>query len=99
MLRAQFDSHSPARVMIPEGMNITAGIAEGIRLGIPIASAAMISLGAALTAIAAAQGTAAGAAYGSAFSSAASIQLNASMAKIKRELDNMNIRINRGYGV
>ena len=58
----------------------------------------MTTLGAALTAIAAAQGTAAGAAYGSAFSSAASIQLNASMAKIKRELDNMNIRINQGYG-
>lgn len=90
---------SPSTVFIQHGLDTAMGMNIGLLQGLPVVVGAMTTLGAALTAIAAAQGTAAGSAYGSAFSSAASIQLNASMAKIKRELDNMNIRINRGYGV
>lgn len=98
MLRAQFDSHSPARVMIPEGMNITAGVAQGIMLGIPMAAAAMNTLGAALTAIASSQGASAGAAYGAAFSKQASVQLSLAINDLKRQLSLLEIRINRGYG-
>lgn len=89
---------SPSTVFIQHGLDTAMGMNIGLLQGLPVVVGAMTTLGAALTAIAAAQGTAAGAAYGAAFSSAASIQLNASMAKIKRELDSMNIRINRGYG-
>lgn len=90
---------SPSTVFIQHGLDTAMGMNIGLLQGLPVVVGAMTTLGAALTAIAAAQGTAAGSAYGSAFSTAASIQLSASMAKIKRELDNMNIRINRGYGV
>ncbi len=40
-LRTAFDMHSPARVMIPEGMNIPAGLAEGITAGANLVYAAM----------------------------------------------------------
>lgn len=89
---------SPSTVMRQHGLDIGIGIQLGILDGLPLAAAAMNVLGAALTAIASANGTTAGAAYGSAFSSAASIQLSAAMGSIKRELDQLNIRINRGYG-
>ena len=71
---------------------------KGILEGIPVAASAMTMLGEALTAIAAAQGARAGTAYGTAFSMSASAQLSFAVAQIKRELDQLNIRINRGYG-
>ena len=89
---------SPSTVFQAHGVDTVTGLSLGIMQGLPLAAAAMTTLGAALTAIASAQGTAAGAAYGSAFSSSASIQISAAMGKIKRELDLINIRINRGYG-
>jgi hypothetical protein len=66
-LRAAFEMHSPSELMKREGFNIPAGVALAIINGIPMAAAAMNTLGAALTAIASAQGASAGRAYGSSF--------------------------------
>lgn len=89
---------SPSTLFIQHGLDTVLGLQEGILEGIPVAASAMTMLGEALTAIAAAQGARAGTAYGTAFSMSASAQLSFAMAQIKRELDQLNIRINRGYG-
>lgn len=97
-IRAAFEMHSPSLLMAREGFNIPAGVAQGIMLGIPMAAAAMNTLGAALTAIASSQGASAGAAYGAAFSKQASVQLSLAINDLKRQLSLLEIRINRGYG-
>lgn len=97
-VRARLGMHSPSTVMIAHGINTATSWAMGIELGAPITTAAMMNLGATLDAIAAAKGASAGQAYGRAFSTSASIELTAAVSKIKREIDNINLRLNRGYG-
>ena len=80
------------------GMEIVRGVQQGILQNIPQAVVAMTVLGATITAVAATQGAEAGKAYGSAFGRNASIQFSVAVAKIKREIDQLNIRILRGYG-
>jgi hypothetical protein len=80
------------------GMEIVRGVQQGILQNIPQAVVAMTVLGATITAVAATQGAEAGKAYGAAFGRNASIQFSVAVAKIKREIDQLNIRILRGYG-
>lgn len=89
---------SPSTVFMQHGLDTVLGTQIGILKGLPIALGAMNALSAALSAAAAAGGAEAGTAYGKAFSRSASAQLSVAIGQIKRELDNLNIRINRGYG-
>lgn len=97
-LQTAFEMQSPSKLMEREGFNISAGVEQAILLGIPAASNAMATLGAALTAIASSQGAAAGSAYGTAFGRSASFRLSLAISDIKRELAALELRISRGYG-
>ncbi len=109
-IRAAFIMRSPSVLMAQEGRNIPAGVAEGIIEGIPVAAAAMTTLGAVLEGEAARQGAIIGAAMSAAFN--ASLNFNApglptgtgqvgstsGIYAIRKGLTDAQLRTVRGYG-
>ena len=101
-LTSTAQTHLGPELLLPTGLALAQGLTLSVRQGIlqsiPQAVVAMTTLGASLTAIAAAQGASAGNAFGAAFGRSASIQFSAAVRKIKQEIDQLNLRILRGYG-
>ncbi len=106
-LRAAFEMHSPSMLMTREGINIPAGIADGIRAGAAMAVNALNAMGSMLQTAASAQGSAAAAAYVSAFNAGMS-GLNkggapgtggsVSAKDLRSEMQSLTRREQAGYG-